>query len=132
VNVSSIAALRRDSGVYGATKHAVNAISASLRGELEDDTIRVVNVMPGAIATNFARNFDTKFLEGFVKMTGVAHEVKQGERLPDELLEKLQPKLQQLLGDPDDIASAVLYAVTQPIRVNVEQIVVRPPKQLNL
>jgi NADP-dependent 3-hydroxy acid dehydrogenase YdfG len=132
VNVSSIAALRRDSGVYGATKHAVNAISATLRNELEDDTIRVVNVMPGAIATNFARNFDTKFLEGFVKMTGVAHEVKQGDRLPDELLEKLQPKLAQLLGDPDDIAEAVLYAVTQPIRVNVEQIVVRPPKQLNL
>lgn len=132
VNVSSIAALRRDSGVYGATKHAVNAISATLRNELEDDTIRVVNVMPGAIATNFARNFDPAFLEGFVKMTGVEHQVKQGERLPDELLEKLQPKLEQLLGDPDDIAEAVLYAVTQPIRVNVEQIVVRPPKQLNL
>ena len=50
----------------------------------------------------------------------------------NELLEKLQPKLAQLLLDPDDVADAVLYAVTQPIRVNVEQIVVRPPKQLNL
>ena len=30
VNISSIAAQRRDSGVYGATKHAVNCISASL------------------------------------------------------------------------------------------------------
>jgi NADP-dependent 3-hydroxy acid dehydrogenase YdfG len=132
VNVSSIAALRRDSGVYGATKHAVNAICATLRNELEEDTIRVVNVMPGAIATNFARNFDPEFLKGFVKMTGVETEVKKGEKLPDELLEKLQPMLSQLLCDPQDIADAVLYAVTQPIRVNVEQIVVRPPKQLNL
>lgn len=132
VNVSSVAALRRDSGVYGATKHAVNAIGATLRNELEEDTIRVVTIMPGAIATNFARNFDPEFLEGFVKMTGVDVEVKQGERLPDELLEKLQPILSQLLGDPQDIADAVLYAVTQPIRVNVEQIVVRPAKQLNL
>jgi len=132
VNVSSVAALRRDSGVYGATKHAVNAIGATLRNELEEDTIRVVTIMPGAIATNFARNFDPEFLEGFVKMTGVDVEVKQGERLPDELLEKLQPILSQLLGDPKDIAEAVLYAVTQPIRVNVEQIVVRPAKQLNL
>lgn len=133
VNISSIAALRRDSGVYGATKHAVNAICASLRGELEEDTIRVVNVMPGAIATNFARNFDPEFLKGFTRMTGMEDvEVKQGERLPDEVLEKLQPMMEQLLGDPADIADAVLYAVGQPIRVNVEQIVVRPPKQLNL
>jgi NADP-dependent 3-hydroxy acid dehydrogenase YdfG len=58
--------------------------------------------------------------------------VKKGEKLPDELLDRLQPILAQLLGDPQDIADAVLYAVTQPIRVNVEQIVVRPPKQLNL
>jgi NADP-dependent 3-hydroxy acid dehydrogenase YdfG len=132
VNVSSIAALRRDSGVYGSTKHAVNAISGTLRNELEDDTIRVVTIMPGAIATNFARNFDPEFLEGFVKMTGVDVEVKKGERLPDELLDKLQPMLSQLLGDPQDVADAVLYAVSQPIRVNVEQIVVRPPKQLDL
>jgi NADP-dependent 3-hydroxy acid dehydrogenase YdfG len=132
VNVSSIAALRRDSGVYGSTKHAVNAISATLRDELEEDTIRVVTIMPGAIATNFARNFDPEFLEGFVKMTGVDVEVKKGEKLPDELLDKIQPMLAQLLGDPQDVADAVLYAVTRPIRVNVEQIVVRPPKQLDL
>jgi NADP-dependent 3-hydroxy acid dehydrogenase YdfG len=132
VNISSIAALRRDSGVYGATKHAVNAISATLRGELEDDTIRVVNVMPGAIATNFARNFDPEFLKGFAKMTGSDVEIRQGERLPDEVIAKLQPMMKQLLGDPEDVARAVLYAVTQPIEVNILDIEVRPAKQLNL
>jgi len=133
VNISSIAAQRRDSGVYGATKHAVNCISATLRAELEDDTIRVVNVMPGAIATNFARNFDPAFLEGFAKMTGVTGvEIKKGERLPDEVIEKLQPLLPQVLCSADDVARAVLFAVTQPITVDIADIVVRPPKQLNL
>ena len=113
------------------TKHAVNDISATLRGELEEDSIRVVNVMPGAIATNFARNFDPAFVAGFIKMAGLDIEVKQGERLPDEVFEKLSVQLKQMLGDPADVAEAVLYAVTQPIHVNLADIVVRPPKQIN-
>jgi NADP-dependent 3-hydroxy acid dehydrogenase YdfG len=69
---------------------------------------------------------------GFVKATGVEIEVKKGERLPDEVVAKLQPALKQLLGSADDVARAVLYAVTQPIEVNVAEIVVRPPKQIPL
>ena len=132
VNISSIAAQRPGSGVYGSTKHAVNDISATLRAELEEDTIRVVNVMPGAIATNFARNFDPDFVAGFVKMAGLDFEVKKGERLPDEVFAKLTTQLKQLLGDPADVANAVLYAVTLPIHVNVADIVVRPAKQMDL
>jgi NADP-dependent 3-hydroxy acid dehydrogenase YdfG len=132
VNVSSIAAQRPDSGVYGATKHAVNCISATLRRELEEDPIRVVNVMPGAIATNFARNFDPAFVQGIAKAAGADVEVRKGERLPDEVFEKLSERMQQMLLAPEDVASAVLYAVTQPIHVNVLDIVVRPAKQLPL
>jgi NADP-dependent 3-hydroxy acid dehydrogenase YdfG len=132
VNISSIAAQRSNSGVYGSTKHAVNAISSSLRDELEEDTIRVVNVMPGAIATNFARNFEPAFVEGFVKMAGLEVDVKKGERLPDEVFEKLSAKLRNLLGDPADVANAILFAVTQPIQVGIADIVVRPAKQLDL
>jgi NADP-dependent 3-hydroxy acid dehydrogenase YdfG len=132
VNISSIAAQRPDPGVYGATKHAVNAISATLRAELENDTIRVVNVMPGAIATNFARNFDPKLLAGIVAASGMQVELKRGEHLPEEVLEKLRPVMRQLLGSPEDVANAVLFAVTQPIHVNIADIVVRPPKALNL
>ena len=62
VNISSVAAQRNNTGVYGSTKHAVNVISSSLRDELEEDNIRVTNVMPGATATNFARNFDQEFV----------------------------------------------------------------------
>jgi NADP-dependent 3-hydroxy acid dehydrogenase YdfG len=132
VNISSVAALRPDSGVYGSTKHAVNCISNTLRAELEGDTIRVVTIMPGAIATNFGRNFNPAVIQGIVRMSGVEVEVKQGERLPDEVFERLEGPLRQTLGSPDDIASAVLYAVTQPIDVNVSEMVVRPPKQLAL
>ena len=131
VNVSSIAAQRADSGVYGATKHAVNCISNTLRRELEEDSIRVVNVMPGAIATSFARHFDPAVVAGIVQASGISIEMKRGERLPDEVLDKVQPMMHQVLGSPDAVADAVLYAVTQPITINVSEIVVRPPKQLN-
>ncbi len=132
VNISSIAAQRNNSGVYGSTKHAVNAISATLREELEDDTIRVTNVMPGVVATNFARHFDSEFVKGIAKMAGLDIEVKQGERLPPEALETLAQKMKQLLCHPDDVARAVLFAVSQPIEVNLADIVVRPPKSMNL
>ncbi len=132
VNVSSIAAQRADSGVYGSTKHAVNCISATLRRELEEDTIRVVNVMPGAIATNFARHFDPAFVGMFAKAAGVEIDVKAGERLPDEVFEQLSRTMKQTLCAPEDVAEAVLFAVTRPIHVQIADIVVRPPKQLNL
>ena len=130
VNISSNAARRPDSGVYGSTKHAVNVISNTLRNELEDDSIRVVTIMPGAIATNFARNFDPAVTAGILKSTGVDIEVKQGERLPDEVFERFPAAMRRVFGHPDDVANAVFYAVTQPIDVNVFEVLVRPPKQL--
>jgi NADP-dependent 3-hydroxy acid dehydrogenase YdfG len=132
VNISSNAARRPDSGVYGDTKHAVNVISESLRHELEDDSIRVTTIMPGVIATNFARNSEPALVAGIVKATGVDVDVKQGERLPDEVFEKLPAPLRKTFGRPEDVADALLYAATQPIEVNVFEIVVRPPKQLQL
>ncbi len=132
VNISSVAALRPDSGVYGSTKHAVNAISNTLRNELADDPIQVVTIMPGAIATNFARNFDAEVLKGLVGMSGFEVEVGDGERIPDEVLEAAQASLSEVLAAPEDVADAVLYAVSQPARVHIAELVVRPNKDLNL
>lgn len=132
VNISSVAAHRPDSGVYGATKHAVNTISNTLRQELLDDPIQVVTIMPGAVATNFARNFDPEVLKGMVAMTGIDAEVTKGERLSDDVIEAAQQALSDLLASPDDVADAVLYAVSRPARVHVAEIVVRPNKDLNL
>ena len=67
-----------------------------------------------------------------MKVTGLEIEVKRGERLPDEVFEKLEGAMRQMLGAAEDVAEAVYYAVTQPIHVNVADIVVRPPKSLPL
>ena len=57
---------------------------------------------------------------------------KRGERLPDEVVAKLQEGMKQILGSPDDVAEAVLFCVSMPITANIADIVVRPPQQLNL
>ena len=136
VNISSVAAQRPDSGVYGATKHAVNCINNSLRRELMDDPIKVLTVMPGAIATNFARNFDTAILQGLVGAAGAPEaaniEITKGERLPDDVLAGAQAALPGHLCTPEDVADAVLWAVTRPASVHVSEIVVRPKRDLNL
>lgn len=58
--------------------------------------------------------------------------MKKGERLPDEVLEQVSGLLKERFADPIHVARAVLYAVTQPIDINIEEVVVRPPKALNL
>lgn len=132
VNISSVAAQRPDSGVYGSTKHAVNTISNTLRHELMDDPIQVVTVMPGAVATNFARNFDPSVLENLVAMTGGDATVRPGERLPDDVLDGARAALPDHLCGPQDIADAVLWAVTRPANVHVSELVVRPNRDLSL
>jgi NADP-dependent 3-hydroxy acid dehydrogenase YdfG len=133
VNISSVAALQPASGVYGATKHAVNCINESLRRELLDDPIKVVTIMPGAIATSFARNFDPAVLELMVSsMGGEADPVQftQGSRLPDDVLERAQQAMSEHLCTPEDVAEAVLWAITRPAGVHVAEVVVRPNKDL--
>jgi hypothetical protein len=136
VNISSVAAQRADSGVYGATKHAVNCINNSLRRELMNDPIKVLTVMPGAIATNFARNFDTAILQGMVGAAGAGDaaniEITKGERLPDDVLAGAQAALPGHLCTPEDVAEAVLWAITRPASVHLSEIVVRPKQDLNL
>ena len=131
VNVSSVAALRPDSGVYGATKHAVNVITNSLREELLDDPIQVVSIMPGLVATNIGRNADPELLAGIVAMSGIEVEIVPGERLPDDVLEAAQAVLADIMITPDDVADAVLYAVTQPAHVHIPEIAIRPNKNFD-
>jgi NADP-dependent 3-hydroxy acid dehydrogenase YdfG len=135
VNISSVAALRPDSGVYGSTKHAVNCITNTLRRELQEEPIKVLTVMPGAIATSFARNFDSAVLQGLVSVAGAdrpAVEITKGERLPDDVLAGAQEALPGHLLTPQDVAEAVLWAVTRPAGVHLSEIVVRPKRDLNL
>jgi NADP-dependent 3-hydroxy acid dehydrogenase YdfG len=109
VNISSVAGrkvTRDSSGVYAGTKHAVNAISEGLRQELLGDNIRVSIVGPGAVETELPDHItDEEAREG---LSGLMS------------LERLQP---------EDIASAIVYAVTQPERVSVNEILIRPTEQ---
>ena len=132
VNISSMAANRADSGVYGSTKHAVNCISNTLRNELLEDPIQVVTVMPGAIATSFARNFDPAVLNALASAAGAEPvSVTQGEQLPDEVLAAAQSSLPDHLCTPEDVADAVVYAVTRRPGTHIGEIVVRPNRDFN-
>jgi NADP-dependent 3-hydroxy acid dehydrogenase YdfG len=109
VNVSSVAGrkTRPTGGVYSGTKFAVNAISEALRQELLEDGIRITIVEPGAVATELTDHITDE-------------EVREG--LKQRNIEPLQS---------EDIANAITYAVGQPQRVSVNEILIRPTQQTN-
>ncbi len=108
VNISSVAGrvARLNSGVYNATKHGVGAFSESLRQEVTARHVRVTLIEPGATATELAFHNRPEILEGMAQTFG-GIEIMQAE----------------------DIAEAIRYAVTQPRRVAVNEILVRPTEQ---
>ena len=110
VNVSSVAGRRSraTTGVYSGTKFAVNAISEALRQELLEDNIRVTIVEPGAVATELATHITDE-------------DAKEG----------LSGLLSLDILQAEDIASAIAYCVTQPERVSVNEILIRPTQQPN-
>jgi NADP-dependent 3-hydroxy acid dehydrogenase YdfG len=132
VLISSIASRNETAGVYGATKAAVNLLATTLRKELEDDPIRVVNILPGAVMTNFARHFDPAVIQGLAKAMGIAIDFEPGRKLPQDAIEQIQARAKPFLAHPDDIANAVVYAVSQPPELDVFQVEVRPAKGLPL
>jgi NADP-dependent 3-hydroxy acid dehydrogenase YdfG len=108
VNVSSVAGrvARLNSGVYNATKHGVGAFSESLRQEVTARHVRVTLIEPGATATELAFHNRPEILEGMAQTFG-GIEIMQAE----------------------DIAESIRYAVTQPRRVAVNEILLRPTEQ---
>ena len=128
VTISSYAGRGDGFRVYGATKAAVNSLCITLRNELEDEPIRVVNVMPGAVATNFGRNHGPDFVNGLLKSFALPATFQTGDVFPDSTLEALSTRASAIFASPDDIARSVLYAVTQPHDVNISEILVGPRK----
>lgn len=137
VNVSSVAGTTTGptGQVYSATKHAVNAISDGLRQEVQALGICVTTVMPGGTLTNFARNFSQETLENAARALGVdpeAEGVRRGEYLPQAGVDRILREHPGVLLSPDDIARAVVYAVSQPPGVHVNEVLVRPARGLDL
>ena len=114
VTISSYAGRGDGFRVYGATKAVVNSICTTLGRELENEAIRCVTIMPGAVATNFGRHFPPEFVNGLLKSAGIASDFETGDVLPDQTLEHLYARAPAIFASPDDIARSVLCAVTQP------------------
>ncbi|MCB0972424.1 MAG: SDR family oxidoreductase [Acidimicrobiales bacterium] len=132
VNISSGAASRRDSGVYGATKHAVNVITSTLRLELQGEPIQVTSIMPGLVATNIGRNVDPEVLRGMLAMAGLEREVEAGAILSADDLDAIAAALSQIMITAEEVADAVGYVVTRPAHVNIPELAIRPNQDVDL
>jgi NADP-dependent 3-hydroxy acid dehydrogenase YdfG len=129
VNISSSATRREAPGFYGATKVAVNAITASLRQELENDTIRVVTVTPGLTATNLGRH-QPVLLRGLLASLGGQIDPSSDGLFAPEALDRVAGAAGPVLARADDVARAVLFAITQPIELSISEITVQPARRL--
>jgi len=109
VNVSSVAGrvARLGSGGYNATKWGVNAFSESLRQEVTERHVRVSLVEPGAVATELTTHITDAAAKQAIQST-------VGKMTPLEA---------------DDIARAVVYVVSQPAHVAVNEVLIRPTEQ---
>jgi len=137
VNVTSVAAryAEPDGPMYAASKHAAGALTESLRLALQGKNIRVTAVMPGAVATSLVRSMPQEQLFAIARMFGVDPEqagFKPGEQLPQEILDRVMAVAKNVVLRPEDIAEAVLYAVTQPETVHINEIMVRPSQPLQM
>ena len=106
VNIGSIAGLYPiGMPVYGASKGAIHLFAQHLRVDLKGTGIRLTEICPGRIDTEF---FETAFDDP---------DKRKAFRSGFEILV------------PDDVAAAMLYAVTAPWRVNVSTIELTPTEQ---
>ncbi len=137
VNVTSVAAryAEPDSPIYAASKHAAGALTESLRLALQGKNIKVTAVMPGAVATSLVRNMPEEQLFAIGRMFGIDPEqagLKPGEQLPQEILDRVMAVAKNVVLRPEDVAEAVLYAVTQPETVHLNEIMIRPAQPLQM
>jgi NADP-dependent 3-hydroxy acid dehydrogenase YdfG len=108
VNLGSIAGFEVYPGGVGytASKHAVRAVTGTLRLELNGEPIRITEIAPGMVETEFSE-------VRFGGDSGRAADVYAG----------VQPLT------ADDIADCIVWAVTRPPHVDIDLMVVRPVAQ---
>lgn len=74
---------------------------------------------------------DRATMEGVAAIAGIEKATVDSEsRIPHEQLAQIQKSMSKTLGDVLHIARAVEYVATQPIELNIEELVIRPSKSL--
>jgi len=108
VNISSVAARQTYANgvVYCASKKAVDVISEGMRIELTEFGIKITNIQPGAVATDFS----------MVRFKG-----------DEERSKAVYTGYEALLAE--DIADAVSYCVNAPERVSIAELCIYPKAQ---
>ncbi|WP_225848947.1 SDR family NAD(P)-dependent oxidoreductase [Streptomyces sp. HPF1205] len=94
-------------GVYAATKFGVTAFSEALRQEVTEHGVRVVVIEPGFVSTELTTHSTDPAMRAKAREMAAAMRTLQ----------------------PEDVAAAVVYAVTQPAHVAVNEILIRPTDQ---
>ena len=108
INIGSIAGITSYSKgiVYAATKAAVKSISDGLRKEVVENKIRVTNIQPGLVETNFSN----------IRFDGDVEKAKS-----------VYKGIRPLSGD--DVADIIKYVINLPERVQINEITVTPLHQ---
>jgi len=110
INITSIAGKEAytKASAYCATKHAVDAFTKGMRIDLVPYNIKVTSIAPGAVDTEFS----------LVRFKG------DRERAA-EVYKGFDPLLAQ------DIAEAILFSITRPAHVNINDMLIMPTAQAN-
>ncbi len=108
INIASVAGkeVYENGNVYCATKHAVDALSRAMRIDLLQNKIKVTNIAPGLVDTEFST----------VRFKG-----------DKDRAENVYKGLTPLYAE--DIAEAILFAVTRPAHVNINDMLIMPTDQ---
>lgn len=108
INISSIAGKETypKGTVYCATKHAVEAISKGMRMDLLTQGIKVTNIAPGAVETEFS----------LVRFKG-------DQKRADSVYQGFEPLV------AEDIADAIYYAISRPDHVQIADMTIFPKAQ---
>lgn len=95
-------------GGYCASKHAERALTRTLRAEVLGRPVRVTEVCPGLVETEFS----------LVRFDG-------DRRQAESVYRGMEPLT------AEDVASCIVFAATRPPHVNIDEIVLRPRDQLS-
>jgi len=108
INMGSVSGLVAYAGgtAYNASKFAIHGFTEALRKDLAATDIRVTEIMPGMVRTNF----------GTTRFKG---DQKAADRFYDQYAACLAP---------EDIAATVMFALEQPPQISISQLIVEPTR----